>query len=410
MLTGDLLRARVRKGQLHPAFIDPDDGSLLALAEEVIALFADHVGSRRGELEEALSDWVGDTRDFQLLRGLARLVEDRATFGSPIEVDPVALRRSVFEAAAAVHPVRARRDALHAVTREDVLHGVAEAHGLSVAAVEEALYADLRSEERMVSIRPITAAELLARYNVALVQALLLRADGLAVTLPEGDAVELRRVLRWLKFRQLMFRARALPAGGWQLLIDGPMSLFQQTQRYGLQLALFFPALLPLDGWSIEASVSWGRRPQLRTLSLTPDPRLRPTGRATGTWVSREQQLLEERISEHRSPWQAERSATLIDLGGEDTLVPDLTVRCAQSGRVAWVEVLGFWRRAWLERRMETLARYGPPNLVLCVSRRMGAAREELGALGENVVEFAEVIPLGKLLARVEAVARVPET
>ncbi|TVQ99536.1 MAG: DUF790 family protein [Deltaproteobacteria bacterium] len=409
MLTGDLVRATVRSGRVYPGFVDPEDGGLLGDAGEVLAIFGEHVGERREVLEESLRGWVGDARGFQTLRGLAKLVEDRSTFETRAAMDPVALRRALFEAAAEVHPVRRERDALHEVTREDVVRRVGAAHGLAVEEVEETLYADLRGEERLTGVRSVSPEELLRRYNAGLVQALLLRSAGLEATVRAGSPGALRGVFRALKFRQLMFRAWPMDGeGSWRLVVDGPMSLFQQTQRYGLQLALFFPVLLHMESWSLEADVTWGRRRESRRLSLSGETRLRPWGRMKGTWRSREQALLEERLAGHASGWLARPGATVVDLGGEDVLVPDLELECPSTGRVALVDIFGFWRRDYLARRMASLSRHGPANLVLCVSRRLAGARESLGALGENVVEFAEVIPLGALLKVVERVAVVP--
>ena len=80
MLTGDLLRARVTRTGVEPRLVDPDASELVATAADLIALHAAHVGLERGELKAALEDraQAGDRLRFE--RGLAKLLEDRATF------------------------------------------------------------------------------------------------------------------------------------------------------------------------------------------------------------------------------------------------------------------------------------------------------------------------------------------
>ena len=37
------------------------------------------------------------------------------------------------------------------------------------------------------------------------------------------------------------------------MYVDGPASLFKQTRKYGLQMAMFLPALLRVSRWAMEA-------------------------------------------------------------------------------------------------------------------------------------------------------------
>ena len=80
--------------------------------------------------------------------------------------------------------------------------------------------------------------------------------------------------------------------------------------------------------------------------------------------------------------------------------MPDFTLR--RDGRTAHLEIVGFWRKAWLERRIDGIARV--PNLVLAVSRKLQTDRGPLAAL-DRVVPFAEVIPVKRVLEVAERVA-----
>lgn len=405
MLTADLLRASVRNGAITPRFVPTDDPGLVRRADDLVALFRQNEGGTRGELDELLDDIVGDETHFAVTRGLCKLLHDRSTWETVSPIDPVDLRRHIFEASAAAHPVGTARSRLHETTREDILSRVADALGVSADEVEAGMYADLKAEQRLTRFRPIDGLALLHRYNLAQAQGLLFRAHELRVTVGVDRPSRLRQVFRWLKFHQLMHRT-VRGKDGYAITIDGPLSLFAQSQRYGLQMAKFLPALLLADRWSMEADVDWPHAKKPLRFTLTPESGLTTHLRSKGTWITEEEREITRRVDEHASSWKVSRKARVIDLGGRDVLVPDFTVVCEETGREAHVEIIGFWRRAYLERRLEVLAQHGPSNLVLCVSRKMAAEKHtELQAMPSHVVEFAKVIPLGRFLESVDAAA-----
>jgi predicted nuclease of restriction endonuclease-like RecB superfamily len=151
--------------------------------------------------------------------------------------------------------------------------------------------------------------------------------------------------------------------------------------------------------------VQWGNDQTPHVLRLADSDGLVSWRTLRGTWVSREQELLEARIAERPEGWKVSREVAVEDLGGEDVLVPDLVLVHEATGRRAYVEIAGFWRKAWLQRRAAVLAEHGPPNLVVCVSKRMATEKGDTqGAI--EILPFAEVILWPKLRAIVERVAR----
>lgn len=379
-------------------FIDAEDEALLRRASGLVREFKAHSQKTRAELDEALNDIVGDDVTFAITRGLSKLLHDRSTWEPSSPVPPVELRRLIFEASAANHPVG------RAKSREQILADVAAELGVEPDDVERGMYSDLKAEHRLTSFREIDASSLLHRYNLALAQGMLYRASTMSIEVSTKSPAGLRQLFRWLKFHQLMHRALRTKTG-WRVEIDGPLSLFDQSQRYGLQMAKFLPALLLTERWKMEAAVQWRDRPDTLKFELTPDAGLVSHLKSKGMAVSREEKLVVERLKKKKG-WAVSKRATVLDLGGKDVLVPDFTLT-HKDGRKAYVEVVGFWRRSYLERRIEVLSKYGPKNLVLCVSRRMATekTKADLGDFSDNIVEFAEIISVPRLLKVVERVA-----
>src|SRR5262245_52230456 len=100
MLTGDLVRATVKQKTILPRFLEPDDPALLELARDLTALFAAHMNHERGELRAALEARASSGDRVRLERGLAKLLDDRATFERPSTLDPEQTRALVYERAA----------------------------------------------------------------------------------------------------------------------------------------------------------------------------------------------------------------------------------------------------------------------------------------------------------------------
>ena len=407
MLTADLVRVSVRKGAVTPRYIDPACPDTLARAAAVIAIYAAHAEATRAALDEALQDLVGEETAFAITRGFAKLCDDRATWETVAPIDQVALRQQVFAEAAAHHPIGTRRSTLHPTTRADVLAAVGEALVVAPSVVEAALYADLKAEQRMTAWRPIAPDALIHRYNIALAQGIVLRAHEVQIRVAARAPKRVRQLFRVLKFHQLMHRAER-DGTDWVITVDGPMSLFQQSQRYGVQLANLLPAVLLTEGWRIDAVVDWFKSGERLAFTLSPDDGLVSTMRSRATWQSQEEKTLVERLSDHASGWRAVPRTTILNLDGRGVLVPDLVLQHAATGREALVDIVGFWRRGYLERRASLLRDHGPPNLILCVSRRLHAGDDDAELGAACVVEFAEVISVKRLVDAAEQVGAVP--
>jgi predicted nuclease of restriction endonuclease-like RecB superfamily len=285
---------------------------------------------------------------------------------------------------------------------DDVLSEVAQELDLTAEQVAEGLYADLTQEQRLMSCKAGDGAWLLQRYNVALVQALLLKATSVRVRLWEPSSPRLRQLFRYVKFNELIYQAKR-QEGRLDLTLDGPTSLFKMSTRYGLQLANFFPALLLQDcRWAMEATVLWTKGRHKKRLEVRSEDGLVSHYQDRGAYKTRMQQWFEQRFADLDTPWTLDERTKPIDLGGRAVVLPDY--RLKKNSRVAYLEIIGFWRRDYLERRLAWLEHYAPSNLVLAVSRKLKVEREALELPGA-VVEFAEVLSPKKVLEAAERVA-----
>ncbi len=397
MLTADLIRATVKKGELLPGYIDIGNERVAERARDILDAVRQGVGERRGDIEGELESLLGDATDGKLFAGLAKIVFDACEFATESPVDPRELRQRVWLESA-------RRGPLSPVpleglpTRAGVLAHVAAELGSEAGIVEEAMYADLPSQQRLVSCSIESADVLVQRYNLGLVQALCFSASELEICLESPEPGRMRQLMRAVKFNQLCFSASA-EGTSYRLRIDGPASLFSQTNRYGLALAKFLGTLVLLPGaWSARAVVKW--KQYSPTLTITQESGLKSHYRDVGAYVTREAEWFRERFDALGSGWTLDLDPMPLAQGTGGVVVPDFGFR--KDGRVAYLEILGFWRKGSIEKRLGALQKHGPRNLVVAVSRRYAT---EKGEVPEGVVGFAEVVPARDVLRLVEALA-----
>lgn len=408
MLTSDLIRASVKGKTLSPSLIDPTKPALVKAASELLAIWdnAEEHHWRRRTLDTAIADWSGLRRDVKTVRGLAKVLQDRSSFEIQSPLPPVELRKKVFLAARAAGPLALEPGPLGRPVADDVYAAVAAELGVGPGAVKEALYADLREEERLMSCDVDDPTWLLHRYNIALVQALLLRATEVRVRLQDASVSRLRQLFRYVKFHQLMHLARR--DGPWlEITLDGPGSLFKQSDRYGRELATFFPAVpLQTCAWEVQATVLWTKAKHRKTLTLTHEDGLVSHYADRGGYKTREQEAFEERWNTSERAWVCEPGSRPIELAGRGVLIPDYTFT-HPDGRTAHLEIVGFWRHEALQKKLDLLANYGPGNVIVAISRkRSGSKKGATPPFDGPSIEFAQIVPTNKVIAALEAVGR----
>src|SRR5207248_1677586 len=118
---------------------------------------------------------------------------------------------AVFAAATALRS-KIREEPGAQFNRETVLDDVAGRLGLDRAAVEAGLFADLKSEQRLVRCEETTPRRLLERYNVALAQAILLRSSHVEVVIRGESPARYRQLFRQVKFHRLICEAEPVAA------------------------------------------------------------------------------------------------------------------------------------------------------------------------------------------------------
>jgi predicted nuclease of restriction endonuclease-like RecB superfamily len=226
-------------------------------------------------------------------------------------------------------------------------------------------------------------------------QAMLFRATSVRVRV-EGQT---RALVRIAKLRGLICTV-SIPSEGRSpyLELSGPYALFRRTLLYGRALATLVPPLVACARFSLNATCVV--RTQTVDFVLT-----------SGDPVSADDQArpfdskLEERFARQfrkAAPnWEVIREPEPVR-AGDGLIFPDFLLRHRQDpSRKFLVEIVGFWTREYLEKKLAGLRRAHLDNLIVCVDADRGCSEGEL-PLGARVVRFTKTIDPRAVLALVE--------
>ena len=278
---------------------------------------------------------------------------------------------------------------------------------LTPEAVDQGLFADLKSEQRLTRFKDLSAERLLQRYNVALAQAVLLRSTRVHVIVRDEPPQRYRQLLRQIKFHRLVCEVERLGPNGFQMHLDGPMSLFSATQKYGLQLALFLPAVLLCRDFEVKAELRWGTQRKLKTFLVTPADGLVSHYPDQGMYTPPELAMFVELFRKRIADWEIIEETELLPLG-DGLWAPDFRLVHKESGLVVLLEVLGFWRRSSAEKHLERLRQHVREPFLLAVSDQLHIDEAELEGLPAGIHRFRNM-PLPDEIARLAEALRTSE-
>jgi predicted nuclease of restriction endonuclease-like RecB superfamily len=350
------------------AFIDylgPQDEPWLRV---LLAEMARFEGRRRRELAERLAEPLPCEAPHFKRRSATRTLlalwrreqPEPPRTGQPALPTPAALRQQLFVEAAAHEAPSAVADA------------AAERLGLAREALLDLLFADLPGERPVrAPSPPPTPAEAMLRTNLAIAQAVLMRASRVELSVEGG----VRPIVRLAKLRGLLCTIADPPEGGRPLLeISGPFSLFQHTLLYGRALAELLPHLAWCARFELRAACAL--RGRLATVSFETGDPIFPAAPPV-PFDSRLEERFARDLARLAPDWDLVREPEPLRAAG--TLIfPDFLLRHRlHPRRRVLIEIVGFWTPQYLAAKLEKL-RQAEAVCLLCIDEDRACALGDL--------------------------------
>src|ERR671914_818971 len=409
MLTLQLLRVRTRNGAIFPLFCTKEEE--IELAKKIIQEF-EHTWNNK-EKKAVLEDRIAAIEesdagsDYKLVRGFYALLERRCTFKSKDSnsdndgggtsntstisiIDPPRIRKAVFEESSK------RGFALTELERREIAGSVAsKLHLSSQDVVLKAMWSDLDDNLILDHFDTIHPEALVGWYNLSLMQTLLFNCTKLDFYISGG--LNWKRVLRSVKRLGLMYHLQQPQQQQENRIIcslEGPLSLFKLTDRYGTLLAKLLPSIIfssdksrdrdggnggngkwHLDAWIVrktmdgrkifEFKISNNEIPQLLA-----DPYLSfPRGFSTekeevakssshyydnNSFDSAVEEKFAKRFEQAETGWRLTREPDPLVLSNGGAFIPDFIFE--KYDKKVYLEIVGFWTKEYLDRKLQKLA------------------------------------------------------
>lgn len=372
MLPTDLLMHRHNGETIIPKNLKIDAKNI-ALANDIISCFQAAQGTTQGELDRQLLELEGDSTDFRVKRGLSHLLksESFSKFEIISPLDPQELRQRVFSLASQTLPSHQATQQ----TLEKLANKLSQELSREVLPTEikAGLYSDLSENKIFTQFEAPTPEELLHRYNLSQVQGIFYRASQIQLNAHRNVPGEYKLLFRYLKLFQLMAYIEGDADHGFTITVDGPTSLFKTSTRYGLALAKLLPALLHVTKWSLHAILhtrdtytdTW----KTGRFTLTSECGLvshYPPGKPYDSML---EASFADRWESLKTDWVLEREVDLIPIPGS-VMIPDFRL-VHPDGRSFLLEIVGYWRTEYLQKKFAQVRKSECNNLILAISERL---------------------------------------
>jgi predicted nuclease of restriction endonuclease-like RecB superfamily len=386
MLTGDLLVVKTSKGKIEPVYGIPNQDNL-EIACSVIDVFQEHAGRTYGELVEELEGI--EEINYRLIRGLAQILERRCVIESDSVTDPIDARRAVFE--------ESRGFVASQKERNKVLDKAARKLLIEPDDLETALWADQEGNLIIKEFQSISPEDLLRQYNLSLAQTLLFKATGMEVQLEDNY----QRVFRKIKQLGLMYSIR-----DGKISLEGSLSLFKLTERYGSAFAKLLPTLMESSKWSLRASISRKTFQGKRIFEFELDHGLRSifAGESESDIaldIAFDSAIEKEFYQLGFKGWTMRREPAVLQ-AGQYAFIPDFSLE--RNGITIYIEIIGFWTPEYLRNKIQKLNQLEEKEgMILLVNRNLACVGSEFQA--DNILFYDKKIPhleIIKILRRYE--------
>jgi len=383
MLSFELLRTKTSRGKITPLFCTTNfgNGTDYELVNKLIVLFTNAQKNKqcKGDLLKKIK-LLESEYDYKLVRGFFALLDRRSIFGqlnlSSSIATPMFIRQKLFEESSK------QGLALSVLQRKDIIQQIATQMHISSDDVENIMWSDKDENLVLTQFDVINPKDLILWYNLSLFQTLLFKCTRLEFYVKGG--IFWKQVLRNVKRYGLMYNleyysnSNSDDDDSIKCVLEGPLSLFKMTDRYGTSMAKLLPSIVGTPTWKINGSIvkKHDDGQKIYSFELSNDDTqefLRSTIDMTYqnddndagnnayddnyVYDSSTETAFAKRFHQHfdqndKFTWKLSREPDPLIADGK-AMIPDFLFE--RFGRKVYFEIVGFWTKEYLERKASKL-------------------------------------------------------
>jgi len=374
MLTSDLLVTKSYKEKIVPVYAKLDKENL-EISVSLIDIFQKHVGKTYGELSDEIEGF--EDINFRFIRGLSQILKRRCVIEIDASIEPSTARKMVFEnCKGAVSDIE---------ERNQVINRVAENLSVTPDELEKVLWADMEENLVVKGFQTITPKDLLIQYNLSLTQTLLFKATSMEIQIEDN----FQEVFWKIKQFGLMYSIEDD-----RICLDGAVSLFKLTEKYGTSLAKLLPTIMKSNKWSLKASIVKKTMSGKRIYNFTLDDTyalfdIKPNSNSNletfDSAIEKEFSLL------NFNDWHVKRESAVLK-AGQYAFIPDFSLE--KNGKKIYVEIIGFWTPEYLKKKIQKinlLEKKEKEDMILLVNKKLACSGSEFNM--DKVIFYDRKVP-----------------
>lgn len=238
--------------------------------------------------------------------------------------------------------------------------------------IEPILFADLPSERLVPYVRSdLSLSDLMLTANTNLAKELIKRSQQIDI-LVRG---KLRPLVRQALLRGLVCVVSSISGNSRyeaHLSLSGPLGIFRHARLYGRLLVEVLPFLANCDYYYLSAIIPKGE--DFQTWIIKSGDPIKPA--KTSPYDSQVERRFAKDFSKATTDFDLIREPQVIK-AGERLIFPDFSIKHRTDMQKTWLlEIVGYWTRAYLQKKIENLRMANIENLIICVAKRLGNSDE----------------------------------
>ena len=166
-----------------------------------------------------------------------------------------------------------------------------------------------------------------------------------------SDLTNYRAIFGWIKHFGLIHSVAGNAANGYEITLTGAASLFHRSQKYGIQMSVFLPALLLSKNWKLRAEIVQKKGSNLFYELSSEQTKIVSNRFDEPFYENPDIQKLLKNWEKLANDWKLEENREVIDLG-KTAFVPDLVLISPKKEEI-YLDISGFWTPKSLQKRRE---------------------------------------------------------
>jgi predicted nuclease of restriction endonuclease-like RecB superfamily len=235
-----MIARKTKNGLIFPIFLSGENSDYI---DNVLDIFTKNIGNKKEIIEKNLKELEAKSSNNKIIRAISTVIYRNSIFEPPVSVNAPELRYDVFKAA--------RIPPLDYEEKIEILKDVMEKYGLTYDEIISGLYADRDNEQVLRAVKTDDVWQIARIYNLEQIETILMKCTELRIT----EASDWNYALRSIKLLGLLYETHTDGENLNFITVTGPVSIFENTERYGTRFAMLIEKLYKMDKWAIDADI-----------------------------------------------------------------------------------------------------------------------------------------------------------